>query len=85
MSEAAGQRAANSQIAALAEAIQQSMTGARRENSKVDPSKLHKHSSSDLPELSERQCRPHWRAFRQELIMVLMSLTIAGETLFFHC
>ena len=79
MSEAAGGRAANLQIVALAEAIQQSMAGARRNNPKVEPSKVHKHSSSDLPELSERHCGPHWQAFRQELIMVLMSLTIAGE------
>ena len=54
------------------------MAGARRDNSKVEPSKLHKHPSSDLPELSERHCRPHWRAFRQKF-MVLMSLTIAGQ------
>ena len=79
MADAAGARAANLQIAALADAIQQSMAGARRDNSKVEPSKLYKHSSSDLPDLSERHCRPHWRAFRQELIMVLMSLTIAGQ------
>ena len=59
MSEAAGARAANLQIAALAEAIQQSMAGAQRDNSKVGLSKLHKHTSNDLPELSERYCRLH--------------------------